>query len=106
MGDAGKVSEGSILASGMQVKADILKIGHHGSCTATGAAFVEKVGPAIGIYSAGMNNQYGFPCAATINTLNKYGVVVLGTDVYGSIIISVTKDGYQITDSSGKEIGK
>jgi len=106
MGDAGKVSESSILASNMQVKADILKIGHHGSCTATSAAFLGKVEPAIGIYSAGVNNQYGFPCAATINTLIKYGVLVLGTDVNGSIIVTVTQDGYRITNSAGKEIGK
>jgi competence protein ComEC len=106
MGDAGKESESSILSSGMQVKADILKIGHHGSCTATSAAFVRKVHPTVGIYSAGANNQYGFPCAETINTLQQGGVLVLGTDVYGNIIVNVTQDGYQITDSTGKEIRK
>lgn len=106
MGDAGKVSESIILASGMSVKADILKIGHHGSCTATSAAFVRKVQPVVGIYSAGVDNQYGFPCAAIVNTLHQYGVLVLGTNVYGGIVVTVTQDGYKIIGSTGKEIGK
>jgi competence protein ComEC len=83
-----------------------LKIGHHGSCTATSEAFVRTVQPAVGIYSAGIDNQYGFPCGATVNTLHQYGVLVLGTDVNGSIIVTVTQDGYRITNSAGKEIGK
>lgn len=106
MGDAGNISEGSILASGLPVKANILKIGHHGSCTATTGAFVRTVLPNVGIYSAGVDNQYGFPCATTLNTLHQYGVLVLGTDVNGSIIVTVKQDGYRITNSAGKEIGK
>jgi competence protein ComEC len=106
MGDAGKVAEGSMIAAGLPLKANILKVGHHGSCSATGTTFLQAVQPEVGIYSAGLNNQYGFPCAATVDALHQDGVLVLGTDVYGSIIVTVGQDGYRITDSAGKEIGK
>jgi hypothetical protein len=55
----------------------------------------------VGVYSAGINNQYGYPCAGTISRLNQYGVLVLSTDVYGSIIVTVSQVGYRITDSAG-----
>ena len=106
MGDAGFDTEGRMLAAGLHLKADVLKVGHHGSCYATSQSFLHAVQPEVGIYSAGVNNQYGHPCAGTIESLTQYGVLVLGTDVYGSIVFTVTQDGYQITDSSGKEIRK
>jgi competence protein ComEC len=106
MGDAGMVAEGSMIEAGSPLKANILKVGHHGSCSATGTTFLQAVQPEVGIYSAGLNNQYGFPCAATVNALHQDGVLVLGTEVIGSIFVTVTEDGYRITDSTGKEIQK
>jgi competence protein ComEC len=102
MGDAGKISESNMMALSLPLNANILKVGHHGSCMATSAAFVQAVHPEVGIYSAGVNNSFGFPCAATIKALIQYGVLVLGTDVDGSIIVKATEDGYTITDATGK----
>jgi len=106
MGDAGKAAESSILAAGLPLKADILKVGHHGSCSATSPPFLQAVQPEVGIYSAGINNQYGHPCAGTINALNQYGVLVLGTDINGSIIVTITEDGYRITNTAGEDLGR
>lgn len=106
MGDAGFEAEANLLTAGVPLKATILKIGHHGSCSATSPAFIQAVQPVVGIYSAGINNQYGHPCSNTISALDQRGVLIFGTDIYGSIIITVTSDGYRITDSYGKELGK
>ena len=106
MGDAGMDAEGRMLAAGVPLKADILKVGHHGSCSATSLSFLQAVQPEVGIYSAGINNQYGHPCAETINALNQRGVLVLGTDVNGSIIVTATEDGYRITDTAGEDLRK
>jgi competence protein ComEC len=106
MGDAGKEAEASMVAEGVPLKADILKVGHHGSCSATSLSFLQAVQPEVGIYSAGINNQYGHPCAETINTLTQRGVLVLGTDVNGSIIVTVTEDGYRITNTAGEDLGR
>ena len=106
MGDAGMDAEGRMLAAGVPLKADILKVGHHGSCSATSLSFLQAVQPEVGIYSAGINNQYGHPCAETINALDQRGVLVLGTDVNGSIIVTATEDGYRITDTAGEDLRK
>jgi len=106
MGDAGKAAESSILAVVLPLKADILKVGHHGSCSATSVSFLQTVQPAVGIYSAGVNNQYGFPCAGTVNALNQFGVLMLGTDINGSIIVTITEDGYRITNTAGEDLGR
>jgi competence protein ComEC len=106
MGDAGFAVEDSMLAAGVPLKANILKVGHHGSCSATSVAFIRAVRPNVGIYSAGLNNQYGHPCEGTIASLNLYGVLVLGIDMNGSITVTVSEDGYRITNSASEEIGR
>jgi len=102
MGDAGMDAEASMMAAGLNLKADILKVGHHGSCSGTSPSFLQAVQPEVGIYTAGVDKQDGLPCAETIYVLNQREILVLGTDVNGSIIITVTGDGYRITDAAGK----
>lgn len=102
MGDAGMEAEASMMAAGLNLKADILKVGHHGSCSGTSPSFLQAVQPEVGIYTAGVDKQDGLPCAETIYVLNQREIFVLGTDVNGSIIITVTGDGYRITDAAGK----
>jgi competence protein ComEC len=102
MGDADSAAEGDILAAGLPVKADILKVAHHGSCTALNREFLDAVMPTVAVYSAGRNNQYNLPCVATIYALQQRNALILGTDVDGSITVTITSDGYTITDSNGK----
>ena len=104
MGDAGFDTENSMIKAGMPLRANILKVGHHASCSATSWSFLQAVHPSVGIYSAGINNQYGHPCTETIDRLAQTGAMVLGTDVFGSITIIVDQNGYEIFDSNGKEI--
>ena len=101
MGDAGASAESGMLMAGLPLKVDILKVGHHASCSSVSIPFLQSVQPEVGIYSAGKDNQYGYPCAWMIDTFNQYGVLVLGTDVNGSIIVTVTEAGYTITDAAG-----
>ena len=101
MGDADTNAEQGILAAGLPVQADILKVGHHGSCESSSPAFLDAVHPQVAIYSAGINNPYGHPCAGTISALNARGVFVYGTDTNGSVAVTVAADGYSITNSNG-----
>jgi competence protein ComEC len=102
MGDADMYVESDILSSGITIKANILKIGHHGSCYSTSPSFLDAVNPEVGIYSAGQDNQYGHPCPGTINLMNQRNILIFGTDNYGSIIVTVTDIGYTITNESGQ----
>jgi len=92
MGDAGNVSENEITAN---VKADVIKVGHHGSKTSTGASFIKKVSPKYAIIEVGKGNSYGHPTAQCLKRLQSVGAKVYRTDEYGTIIF--TSDGNVIT---------
>jgi competence protein ComEC len=92
MGDAGNVSEAQITAD---VKADVLKVGHHGSNTATSQAFINNVHPKYAVIEVGKGNTYGHPTAATLQKLQDIGATVYRTDNDGTIIF--TSDAKTIT---------
>ena len=86
MGDAEVNTEASILQSGLEVDSDLLKVGHHGSNTATSDAFLDVVSPSIAIISAGLNNQFGHPHQETLDKLFARGITVYGTYKSGTIV--------------------
>lgn len=93
MGDADQAAEASILSMGLPIQADILKVGHHGSATASSPAFLGAVKPEIAVYSAGAGNPYGHPHPETLAALSATGVQVYGTDVNGSVVVSADNAG-------------
>ncbi|MGE5561645.1 MAG: ComEC/Rec2 family competence protein [Chloroflexota bacterium] len=97
-GDAGRDSEQEMLAAGVELQADVLKVGHHGSVTATSAAFLDRVSPAYAVISVGEDNDYGHPHREVVDRLVARGVSVLRTDVSGTIV--VTSDGSELVVST------
>ena len=88
MGDAGVVVETEILTeNAKQVDADVLKVGHHGSRTATGEAFLKAVSPSLAIISVGEGNSYNHPHDETISRLVENGIPILRTDRDKTILI-------------------
>ncbi|MBM5694077.1 DNA internalization-related competence protein ComEC/Rec2 [Listeria seeligeri] len=93
---------GDLEASGEQailnkeIKADILKVGHHGSKTSTSKAFIQKVKPALAIISCGVENRFGHPHEETLKTLEEENVSILRTDLAGEISYTFGK-GFQTT---------
>ena len=79
-GDAETPSEGDMLAAGVLLDVDILKVGHHGSRTATSDAFLATTQPEVGIISAGIDNQYGHPHQEVVDRLTAAGVQLFYTD--------------------------
>jgi len=67
------------------LKADVLKVAHHGSKYAASDAFLARVLPASAVISVGENNPYGHPGPATLEMLANYGIKVFRTDVDGNI---------------------
>lgn len=94
-GDAEEEAEADIAANGLDISADVLKIGHHGSRTSSSKEFMEAVSPEYAVISCGEDNEYGHPHAATLNTLRSMGVSVFRTDEQGSL--TAVSDGKKIT---------
>lgn len=97
-GDAEAQSEGEMLAAGNSkenLKADVLKVGHHGSHSSTTPYFLQVVDPEYAVISAGVDNDYGHPHKETLDKLNSAGIQVFRTDKDGTI--AMTSDGKSIT---------
>jgi|LSQX01.1.fsa_nt_gb beta-lactamase superfamily II metal-dependent hydrolase len=85
-GDAETLSEKEILAKGQNIKADILKVGHHGSDTSSSVEFLDKVNPDYAIIQVGEDNKYGHPHAEIIEKLNSKGIKIYRNDLNGDIV--------------------
>lgn len=94
MGDAEEEAEKDILNGDIMVDADVLKVGHHGSRTATSNVFLQAVAPAYAVISCAEDNSYGHPHAETLNNLRSMGVQVFRTDEQGTVV--VTSDGQEM----------
>lgn len=86
-GDAGKASEQLMLDAGYDLSADVLKLGHHGSSSATSQAFFEAVNPRLAVISCGKNNDFGHPHRETLSLLAEAGVPYYRTDLSGNITV-------------------
>lgn len=84
-GDLEEQGEGQLIKSYPKLKADVLKVGHHGSKTSSTDLFLSGVKPRIGVISAGRNNRYGHPHNDVMNRLNKNNIKVLRTDKQGAV---------------------
>lgn len=93
-GDAYKSVEKKLIESKTNIDSDVLKVGHHGSKTSSAKDFIEKVSPAIAVIQCGKNNPYGHPRPETLETLAKYDIKILRTDLDGDI--KIISDGTKI----------
>lgn len=94
-GDAEEASEMEMLSNGIELSADVYKVAHHGSRSASTQEFLNAVRPKYAVISCGEGNSYGHPHAEVLNRLRSMGVEVFRTDEQGSIIAS--SDGENIT---------
>lgn len=99
-GDAEEGSEKDILVSGANVKADVLKVGHHGSSTSTSYLWLKEVAPKCAVISSNKEDapEYGHPHEATLSKLRDADVMVFRTDMQGTI--TCVSDGTSITFST------
>lgn len=98
-GDAEKQAERQILAENTTgaLRADVLKIGHHGSKNSTTEEFLAAVHPRLAVISSGENNSYGHPSPELLERLEKAGVRVLRTDRNGAVHILTDGSDLQVS---------
>ena len=88
-GDAGAATEEALLREGRVPRADVLKVGHHGSRGSTTPGFLEAVCPRAAILSCGRENRFGHPSPATLAVLADRRVPVFRTDLLSDVRIDL-----------------
>jgi competence protein ComEC len=93
VGDAEAHAESTLASSGVPLRADLLKVGHHGSRTSSSAAFLEAVAPRIAVVSAGASNRFGHPHPEVIERL----IAARATPIV------LAEDGGTVAETDGRE---
>ncbi|WP_455798896.1 ComEC/Rec2 family competence protein, partial [Clostridium butyricum] len=94
-GDAEKEIEDKLILLNDDLKADILKVSHHGSSSSTSDSFLNRVSPKYAVISVGKNNIYDHPNDTIISKLNTYNIDILRTDIQNNI--TLISDGTNIS---------
>ena len=89
-GDLGKKAEQRLLASDVEVAAEILKVGHHGSATSSSSAWLKAIGPSVAIVSARCDRP-GLPAFETLARLGRVGAARWWTGEHGAVTVSVDR---------------
>ena len=96
-GDVEGMQELQILQRGTDVRADILKVAHHGSRTSSQPSFLDAVDPEMAVISCGDQNLYGHPHLQTLEKLSERNVEIFRTDQMGSIRVTLLpEEGYSV----------
>lgn len=94
MGDAQTESENEMLSQNFDLSCNVIKVGHHGSKTASSDNFLKEVTPNIAVISCGKDNDFGHPHKAVLEKYKAIGCKIYRTDLNGDIV--VTADGTTI----------
>ncbi|MBE5821446.1 MAG: MBL fold metallo-hydrolase [Clostridiales bacterium] len=87
MSDAETEIENTLLENNVDITANVLKVGHHGSETSTSEKFLKAVNPKYAVISVGKDNDYNLPANKIINRLEKYNLNIYRTDLMGTIVL-------------------
>ena len=88
-GDLTASGERELLKRGVNLKADVLKVGHHGAEDATTEEFLETVSPRMAVVSVDEANVWGYPSEEVLERLEKAGAKVYRTDRDGDIVLKI-----------------
>lgn len=101
MADAESDSMRALLDSGVDLSADVIKLGHHGGKAEATADFLEEVGAETALITCGVENDYGHPHEATLAVLEERGMTVRRSDVHGNIVITTngTEDTFNVSSA-------
>lgn len=97
-GDCETEEENEILENYKNIKSDVIKLGHHGSKTASSENFLNAISPHIAVISAGVRNKFDHPHKETLDKLIKHNISLYRTDINKTIILN--SDGKKICIST------
>ncbi|WP_427895664.1 ComEC/Rec2 family competence protein [Kribbella sp. GL6] len=103
-GDLEPESQRAVVASGVDLRADVLKVPHHGSARQD-PAFVAAVNARLAVISAGRDNDYGHPAPRTLDLLSHDAVRTATTNVSGSLVVTNTNNHLSLATRSSESVG-
>jgi competence protein ComEC len=86
-GDVEVEAQEALLRSGVDLRADVLKVPHHGSAYQS-PAFLRAVHASVGVISVGRDNDYGHPAPALLHELDRLGIRAERTDLAGDVAVT------------------
>lgn len=95
-GDAEIKEELALIDIFPDLKADVLKVAHHGSKNSANQLFLDKINPMYSVISVGAKNRYGHPHIETIEALKKIGSEILRTDLGGDVVMKTEGKGIKL----------
>ena len=99
-GDAEDPTEKRLLTDPASLRADVLKVAHHGSKHASTVPLLDAVSPRLAVISCGSNNDYGHPHAQTLARLTAHRSAIARTDLEGDV--TVVSDNAGLTWSTAR----
>ena len=87
-----KAEEELVKIYGDKLKADILKVAHHGSKTSSTAEFLQSVSPKIALIGVGKDNTFGHPNSGVLSRLEDINAKIYRTDKQGEITVTISKN--------------
>jgi competence protein ComEC len=97
-GDIEPEAQSAVLHSGTDLRADILKVPHHGS-SHQDDEFLRAVDPSVALVSVGADNPHGHPSPRVVELLQRSGAVVIRTDQRGSLAVTPDASHVRIAES-------
>jgi competence protein ComEC len=101
-GDIEQSAEEALIASGHDLRAEVIKVPHHGSQTSSSVALIDAVHPQYAVFSLGERNKFNFPSERVVNRYRERGCRVLRTDELGAIRLRTDGRRCWLTHSAGK----
>jgi competence protein ComEC len=103
-GDAEHEAQRALVAAGVPLRADVLKVPHHGSAYSE-QAFLDAVRPRAALIEVGAGNDYGHPSAGVLAHLRRGGARILRTDLHGDLAVLVNGGRVEVA-TRGPDIGR
>ena len=82
----------------IELRSDVLKVGHHGSSSSSSESFLKAVNPKTAVIQSGVDNEFGHPHYKIIKRLERLGVKIIRNDENGMVEISTDGDQFDLLD--------
>jgi competence protein ComEC len=99
LGDAEREVEATLIRRfSPMLRADVLKVAHHGSSTSSTFELLNAVRPSVALVSVGRKNKFHHPSSAVLDRFHQMGIVVYRTDRAGAIVLQSTGETFALVD--------